>query len=179
MTVVQDGLLPDGSKGELNELVSLKSAQRIMRLPETRDHDNDKENFCSISIIPTTSELQCKEATFLPSAGFTVYPEQVEAAALDRHNVLMHENLLGTLKEELKAEFHIATHQRRRLMPEPCIIDFSMKPEPHVVVRVSILYHISRRIQSMKNSEATMFFEEGPGKKNSSEEHPSVTCKRK
>jgi hypothetical protein len=161
------GQKPEGSNelGAATGVVSLEAAQRMMRPPGARDHDNDKENFRAISIIPTTSELQCKEGTYLPSADGSEYIENAEAAALDRQFRLMREDLLGTVKEELQTEFAIGTHQRRRLLPEPRIIDFGMKPEPHVVVRISIPNRLQQRIKSMKNPEATDFFEKGPGKR--------------
>jgi hypothetical protein len=77
----------------------------------------------------------------------------------------MREDLVGTVKEELKDEFLIKAHQRRRLLPDPYIVGFGMKPEPHVIVRVSIPSRLQQRIQSMKISEASEFFEKGPGKR--------------
>ena len=145
--------------------VSLEAAQRMMRPPGLRDHDNDKKNYRAISIIPTTSELQSTERPYLPSADGSEYIDNAEAATLDRQFRLMREDLVGTVKEELKDEFQIKHHQRRRLLPDPCIVEFGMKPEPHVVVRVSIPSRLQHRIQSMKNPEATEFFEKGPGKR--------------
>jgi hypothetical protein len=145
--------------------VSLDAAQRMMRPPGVRDHDNDKENYRTISIIPTTRELQSKEGPYLPSADGSEYLDNAEAATLDRQFRLMREDLVGTVKDELKDEFQIKAHQRRRLLPDPFIVGFGMKPEPHVIVRVSIPSRLQQRIQSMKNPEASEFFEKGPGKR--------------
>ena len=146
-------------------VMSLDAAQRMMRPPGVRDHDNDKENYRTISIIPTTSELQSKENPYLPPADGSEYIDNPEAAILDRQFRLMREDLVGTVKDELKDEFQIKAHQRRRLLPDPFIVGFGMKPEPHVIVRVSIPSRLQQRIQSMKNSEASEFFEKGPGKR--------------
>ena len=144
---------------------SLQSAQQAMRPPGVRDHDNDKENFRSISIVPTTSELQCQEGAYLPLMGKSEFLENQEAAALDRQFRLMREDLLGTVKEELMAEFCIKASQRRRVFPEPMVVAFGMQPEPHLIVRVSLPTRIQKRIQSMKNPAAQDFFESGPGKR--------------
>jgi len=149
----------DGAQG----VASLEAAQRMMRPPGSRDHDNDKECFRAISIVPTVSELQCTESAYLPPAFGSTYLENTQAIALDRQFRLMREDLIGTVKEELKAEFSMATKQRRRMLPDPHIVDFGMKPEPHVVIRVSIPYRLEQRIKSMKNAEASKFFDDGPG----------------
>lgn len=155
----------NGDKPKTNEMTSLEAVQLIMRPPGTRDHDNDKENYRTLSIIPTTSELQSTEAPYLPSADGSDYIDNAEAATLDRQFRLMREDLVGTVKQELKDEFHIPARQRRRLLPDPLVIGFGMKPEPHVIIRVSIPSQVQQRIQSMKNSEASEFFEKGPGKR--------------
>lgn len=48
---------------------SLMHAQAEMRPPGVRDHDNDKENYRDICIIPTPRELNCTEAPFIPDKG--------------------------------------------------------------------------------------------------------------
>ena len=77
----------------------------------------------------------------------------------------MREDLLGAVKQELRAEFKVASHRRRRILPDPRIVNFGLKPEPHVIVRVSIPRRIEQRIRSMKNPAAAEFFEKGPGKR--------------
>jgi hypothetical protein len=148
-----------------NGAVSLDAAQQMMRPPGVRDHDNDRENYRTISIIPTTSELQSKEGPYLPPADGLEYIDNPEAATLDRQFRLMREDLVGTVKVELKDEFQINAHQRKRLLSDPCIVGFGMKPEPHLIVRVSIPSRLQQRIQYMKNPEAFDFFEKGPGKR--------------
>lgn len=161
---LQGSVSTDGKPGAIDSL-SLEAAQRMMRPPGVRDHDNDKENFRAISIIPTTRELQCQESAYLPLADGSDYIENAEGGALDRQFRLMREDLLGSVKQELQTEFKISSNQRRRVLSDPCIIDFGMKPEPHVVVRVSIPPRLHRRIKSMKNPEASEFFDKGSGKR--------------
>jgi hypothetical protein len=149
-----------------NTTDSLVAAQLLMRPPGVRNHDNDKENFRSISIIPTISELQCEELPYLPLAvAKSEYIDNEEAALLDRQFRLMREDLIGTIKDELQKELGVVVKQRRRLFPEPFLIDFGLKPDPHVVIRTHIPTRLQQRIQAMKNSEATNFFEAGPGKR--------------
>jgi hypothetical protein len=155
----------EGEGDDVQGIASLEAAQRMMRPPGSRDHDNDKECFRAISIVPTVSELQCTESAYLPPSSGSTHLENTQAIALDRQFRLMREDLIGTVKEELKAEFSMATNQRRRMLPDPHIVDFGMKPEPHVVIRVSIPYRLEQRIKSMKNPEASKFFDEGPGKR--------------
>lgn len=151
--------------GDVACMVSLEVAQRAMRPPGVRDHDNDKENFRAISIIPTTQELRCNEGAYLPSTDNSDHMDNKEAAALDRQFRLMREDLLGTVKDELQSEFKLVPSQRRRILPDPCIIDFGMQPEPHVVVRISIPHRLQKRIQGMNNKDAAKFFDDGPGKR--------------
>ena len=165
--VSQEQTIQGSSQFQQHEknVVSLEAAQQIMRPPGVRGHDNDKENFRSISIIPTTSELQCQEGAYLPYWGSSNNMQNEEAAALDRQFRLMREDLLGTVKEELQTEFTISASQRRRLLGDPCIVGFGMQPEPHVVVRVSLPPRIKKRIQAMDNKTAQEFFDNGPGKR--------------
>lgn len=129
----------------------------------TRDHDNDKANFRAISIVPTSSELRCKESPFLPSAFSPEHIDNKEAAALDRQFRLMRQDLIGVVKEELRAELKLNSGQRRRILPDPTLINFGMKPEPHIVIRMSLPMRLSKRIQAMNNKDAKDFFETGPG----------------
>ena len=69
-----------------------------MRPPGTRDHDNDKEDFRSIVIVPTPRELQSREDAYLPSDTDT-YVDHPESAHLDRLVRLMREDMLGPLRE--------------------------------------------------------------------------------
>ena len=80
------------------------------------------------------------EHPYLPPAICSGYINNFQAAGLDRRQFwLTHEDLVRTVKEEFKDGFQIAAHQHRQLLFDPCIVDFGMKPEPHVVLHVSIL----------------------------------------
>lgn len=146
---------------------SLEAAKSIIRPPGTRDHDNDMVNYREISIIPTTSELQCTESAYLPNVPI-VENEDVSLAehlTLDRLFRLMREDLIGSVKEELKAEFKLPIGGHRQFYTNPRLIEFKNKPEPHKVIQVSIPPRISSRISSMNKKDSENFFESGPGKR--------------
>ena len=157
-------------------LSSLGAARNLMRPPGVRAHDNDKLNFRAISIVPTTSELGCSEAAYLPTLLESSNPSEnvsenaiasanTVASTLDRQFRLMREDLLGTVKEELADEWKMPVHKQRRLLPTPSIIGFGTKPEPHVVIRVPLPMRLLHRVHAMKNNAANEFFEKGPGKR--------------
>ena len=50
-----------GGTQAMPEVLSLQAARSIMRLPGLRDHDNDPQVYRDICIVPTPSELQCRE----------------------------------------------------------------------------------------------------------------------
>ena len=61
-------------------------------------HDNDKEDFRSIAIVPTCQEFLCYADPFLPLPAED--GTATEAFVLDRHFRLLREDLIGPSKEE-------------------------------------------------------------------------------
>lgn len=52
-----------------SNLIPMRDAAEEMRIPGVRDHDNDKENYKEIHIVPTPKELNCDERPFIPEVG--------------------------------------------------------------------------------------------------------------
>jgi len=145
--------------------ISLDAAKEAMRRPGVRDHDNDKENFRDIAIIPTASELLDKEGPYLPPVEGSEYVVNAEAKLLDRQFRLLREDLVGTVRDNLQEELKNQESARFRLFSSPSVIDFDLKPEPHIVVSVSMSMHLAGRVKRLKPKEAHDFFENGPGRR--------------
>ena len=90
----------EGDKVKVN-LLEIREAQ--METPGGR-HDNDKEDFRSIAIVPTCQEFLCDADPYLPRP--TNDGSATEAFVLDRHFRLLREDLIGPSKEE-KGELKI------------------------------------------------------------------------
>lgn len=102
-----------GCAGPLQTILGGNKVQ--VTLSEIRDtqkesaggrHDNDKEDFRSIAIVPTCQEFLCDADPYLP------LPAEdglgTEAFALDRHFRLLREDLIGPSKEEKGKKFYDA-----------------------------------------------------------------------
>ena len=146
-------------------MVSLEAAKAAPRPPGVRDHDNDPEDFRSISITPTPSELNCRERPYLPPPEGSAFIDDSEAAMLDRHFRLMREDMLGSLREELAEELAGGPAAFRRVFQGPRLAGIDRTPQPCVLLTVPLPDRLQSRVQKMKAAELRDFLHNGPGRR--------------
>lgn len=110
-----------GCAGHLQTILEGNKVQ--VTLTEIRDtqmesaggrHDNDKEDFRSIAIVPTCQEFVCAADPYLPLPAKD--GSATEAFVLDRHFRLLREDLIGPSKEE-KGMFEVTFSLTKSLFP--------------------------------------------------------------
>lgn len=62
-----------------DDVTSIGAAKNAPVKPGCREHNNDKENYRDISIMPTPSELQSTEIPFLPLPSGSIYLDDATA----------------------------------------------------------------------------------------------------
>jgi len=125
--------------------------RREMLPPGRRSHDNDKENFRDISIVPTISEMNSDQLPFVPSANEgTSRVSDPLAALLDQQYRLMREDMLGPIRdelsEELKALHSKGPKQCKLLFQKPRVDGIGLRPEPNFQFLVPLTPRLQRRI---------------------------------
>ena len=160
------GLSSGSDGGGLAGPESLQAAKTAMRPPGVREHDNDPEDFRSVSIVPTPSELNCPEAPYLPPPEGSEFISDREAALLDRQFRLMREDLVGSLREELKEELAEGPSAYRRLYRTPALKGLECSRDgPYIRLSVPLPPRLVSRVRGMSKAEARDFFHNGPGRR--------------
>ena len=88
------GRTADGDGAVASPFDSLEAPKGAMRPPGCRDHDNDRENFRDVCIVPTAAELRCPEEPYLPPLGGSPFIASKQASVLDWHFRLLREDLV-------------------------------------------------------------------------------------
>ena len=145
--------------------VSLEQAKAAPRPPGVRDHDNDPEDFRSVSIVPTPSELNCQERPYLHPPDGSAFIDDVEASMLDRHFRLMREDLLGSLREELAEELSGGPGKFRRIFQAPRLVGIDSSSQPCVLLTVPVPLRLRARVKKMSPNQAREFFHNGAGRR--------------
>jgi hypothetical protein len=161
----------------VNAMKSLESLRSLEPL-----HDNDFPlDFRRIAVLPTADELNKAQAVtgLVPIAGH-------EAALLDRQFRLLREDMLAPIIEELNAlrtdqsekqpktatvdkqQQRAAANQRKRLYPDPVLLDVTVDSKGRgpacVLMMVPIPGVMQARLQGMKARDRVTFLE-GPGRR--------------
>ena len=145
---------------------SLQTAKHAMRPPGVRDHDNDHEDFRSISILPTTTEVSCPERPYLPPVEGSSFIGDREAAILDRLFRLSREDFMGSLREEMAEELKADPKDYRQILPGPKLVGIAAEgARPCVLLTVPVPNRLKKRIKGMSKKDAQDFFNNGPGRR--------------